>query len=88
MRERARKRLMRISRRTGGRHFHIDLIKHDTPWIDRIDEAFAQIETELRHQHVLTYYSHQPPGVAVRPVVKVTRRGLKLRSAVPLEAIQ
>lgn len=88
IRERARRRLGRISRQTGGRHFHIDLIARDTPWIDRIDEAFAQIETDLRHQHVLTYYSDQPSGVPVRPVVKMTGRGLKLRSAVPLEAIQ
>ena len=84
----ARKRIRRISEETGGRHFHIDPAAEDPPWTERIARAFDQIEEDLRRQHVLTYYSSQPQGAPIRPEVRVTRRGLKLRSAVPLEAIE
>ena len=70
------------------RHFPIDPAPEDPPWTERIARAFDQIEEDLRHQHVLTYYSSQPQGAPIRPEVRVTRRGLKLRSAVPLEAIE
>jgi VWFA-related protein len=88
LREQARRRLRRISRHTGGRHFHIDLLAHDVSWTARIDRAFDQIEEDLRHQHVLAYYTDRPRGAAVESDVWVTRRGLKLRSAVPLDAIE
>ena len=55
---------------------------------ERIKQVFDQIEEDLRHQHVLTYYSSQPRGAPIRPEVRVRRPGLKLRSAVPLEAIE
>ena len=86
--EQARRRLRRISRQTGGRHFHIDLVAHGVGWTARIDQAFDQIEEDLRHQHVLTYYTDLPLGARVEPEVRVARRGLRLRSAVPLEAIE
>ncbi len=88
LREQARKRLRRISRHTGGRHFHIDLVAHDVSWTARIEQAFDRIEEDLRHQHVLTYYTDQPPGSDARPDIRVTGRGLTLRSAVPLRAIE
>ena len=88
LREQARRRLRRISRHTGGRHFHIDLVANDVSWKARIDRAFGQIEEDLRHQHVLTYYTDQPPGAHAKPDIRVTARGLKLRSAVPLRAIE
>lgn len=84
----ARKRIRRISEETGGRHFAIDPIAEDPPWTERLARAFDQIEEDLRHQHVLTYYSSQPRGAPISPEILVTRRGLKLRSAVPLEAIE
>lgn len=85
---RARKRIRRISEETGGRHFHIDPLAEDPPWTERIARAFDQIEEDLRHQHVLTYYSSQPRGAPIRPDIRITRRDLKLRSAAPLEAIE
>lgn len=84
LREQARRRLRRISRHTGGRHFHVDLVAHDTHWTHRIEGAFRQIEQDLRHQHMLTYYTEQPPDAPTEPEIRVTRRELKLRSAVPL----
>ena len=87
-RQRARTRLSRISEQTGGRLFHIELYAATPRWTDRIEQVFDQIEDDLRHQHVLTYYSDQPLGAPVEPKIRVTRRGLSLRSAVPLEALE
>ena len=81
----ARRRLQRISRQTGGRLFTIGLFTSTSPWTEQLKEVFDQIQDDLRHQYVLTYYSNQPPGAAIVPEVRVTRRGLTLRSAVPLE---
>ncbi len=83
-RRKARKRLERISRQTGGRLFHITLASEDPSWTEQIEQVFHQIETDLRHQHVLTYYSDRPPGAAINPEVHLTRPGLRLQSAVPL----
>ena len=85
---RARKRIRRISEETGGRHFHIDPLAEDPPWTERIARAFDRIEEDLRRQHVLTYYSSQPRGAPIGPEIRITRPGLELRSAVPLEAIE
>ena len=81
----ARKRLRRISRQTGGRLFTIGLFAGTSPLAEQLKQVFDQIQEDLRHQHVLTYYSDQPPGAAIEPEVRLTRRGLTLRSAVPLE---
>ena len=83
----SRRRLRWISRQTGGRVFAIPLLVDEPPWPERIEEVFDQIEEDLRHQHVLTYYSDRPPGTRIEPEIRVTRRGLKLRSAVPLPGI-
>ena len=82
-----RKRLRNISRQTGGRLFHVDLSAETPPWTKRIEQVFDQIENDLRHQHVLTYYTDQTHGAAIERSVRVTRRDLTLRSAVPVEAI-
>ncbi|MYD23106.1 MAG: VWA domain-containing protein [Holophagales bacterium] len=87
-RQNMRNRLKWISQRTGGRLFHIRLAEVDPPWIDRIELVFDRIEEDLRHQHVLTYYSGQPVGDPVEPEVRVIRRGLSLRSAVPLAPLR
>ncbi len=85
---RHRKRLQNISRQTGGRLFYVDLSAETPPWTERIEQVFDQIEEDLRHQHVLTYHTSQPHGAAIERSVRVTRRDLKLRSAVPVEAIE
>lgn len=87
-RQKARKRLERISRETGGRLFHVPLASDDPPWAERIEAVFDRIEEELRNQYVLTYYSDRPLGARAEPEVRLTRRGLRLRSAVPLEGIE
>ena len=83
-----RARLGRISRQTGGRLFTIELYADTSPWSEQLEEVFKQIQDDLRHQHVLTYYSDLPPGTPVEPEIRVTRRGLSLRSAVPLLGIE
>ncbi len=66
----------------------MNLSTDNPPWARRIQSVFRQIEEDLRHQHVLTYYTGERSGTAVAPEVRVARRGLVLRSAVPLEAIE
>ena len=66
---------------TGGRLFQIESI-------DQMASVFDHIEEELRRQYVLTYYSERPLGSAVEPEVRMTRRGLRVRSALPLDAIE
>ncbi|MDE2977507.1 MAG: VWA domain-containing protein [Acidobacteriota bacterium] len=66
---------------TGGRLFQIESI-------DQMASVFDHIEEELRRQYVLTYYSERPFGSAVEPEVRMTRRGLRVRSALPLETIE
>ena len=84
---RDRRRLQHIAEQTGGRLLRLPL-RGDAPWWGNpIEQIFDRIEEDLRHQHVLTYYTNQPRGVPVEPEIRVTRRDLKLRSAVPLEAI-
>lgn len=84
---RNRERLRRIAEETGGRLFHLELHGDTRWWAEPIEQVFHQIEVDLRHQHVLTYYTDQPRGAPVEPEIRVTRRGLRLRSAVPLPGI-
>jgi Ca-activated chloride channel family protein len=85
---RDRERLRRISEQTGGRLFRLELYG-DTPWwTEPIEQVFTRIQEDLRHQHVLTYYTNQPPGDPIEPEIRLTRRGLTLRSAVPLPGIE
>ncbi|MXX76897.1 MAG: VWA domain-containing protein [Holophagales bacterium] len=84
---RNRERLQRIAEETGGRLFHLELQGDTRWWAEPIEQVFGQIEEDLQHQHVLTYYTDQPRGAPVEPEIRVTRRGLTLRSAVPLPGI-
>jgi len=84
---RNRERLRRIAEETGGRLFHLELHGDTRWWAEPIERVFGQIEEDLRHQHVLTYYTDEPHGAPVEPEIRVTRRGLRLRSAVPLPGI-
>ena len=85
---RNRERLRRIAEETGGRLFRLEL-HGDTPWwTEPIERVFARIQEDLRHQHVLAYYTEEPRGRPVEPEIRLTRRGLKLRSAVPLPGIE
>lgn len=85
---RARQRLLRISEQTGGRLFPIGRSTGSAPWPEQLATVFDEIRNDLRHQYVLTYYSDQTPGAPIEPEVRVARRGLKLRSAVPLPGIE
>ena len=84
----ARPRLRRISRQTGGRLFTIELSPDASAWAPHVQAAFDRIGQDLCHQHVLTWHSNARSGSAITPRVRVTRRGLRLRSAVPLEGIE
>lgn len=84
----ARSRLGRISRHTGGRLFTIELSPYTAAWTPQVQAAFDRIAEDLRHQHVLTWYSDASSDSASAPRVRVTRRGLRLRSAVPLTGIE
>ncbi len=66
---------------SGGRLFQIESVA-------QMADVFDHIEDELRRQYVLTYYSERPFGTALEPEVRVTRKGLKVRSALPLDAIE
>ena len=56
-RRRNRKRLSLISQQTGGRLFQIELPSQGSGWTELIQQVFDRIERDLRHQHVLTYYT-------------------------------
>ncbi len=66
---------------TGGRLFQIDSV-------GQLGNVLSHIEEELRRQYVLTYYSERPLGAALEPDVRTTRKGLRVRSALPLDAIE
>ena len=85
---RNRERLRRIAEETGGRLFHLQLHGGTRWWAEPIEQVFEQVQEDLRHQHVLTYYTEQSRGAPVEPEIRVTRRGLRLRSAVPLPGIE
>ncbi len=85
---RNRERLQRIAEETGGRLFHLELHGDTRWWTEPIEQVFTRIQEDLRHQHVLTYYTDQPQGDPIEPEIRLTRRGLNLRSAVPLPGIE
>ena len=85
---RNRERLQRIAEETGGRLFHLELHGDTRWWTEPIEQVFTRIQEDLRHQHVLTYYTDQPRGDPIEPEIRLTRRGLNLRSAVPLPGIE
>ena len=75
----ARANLRLITKPTGGRLFQVVSV-------DQVPRAFAQIQDELRKQYVLTYYTETAPTERA-PVVKVLRKGLKVKAALPLDQV-
>jgi hypothetical protein len=85
---RSRKRLERISQRTGGRLFTIELHTSNAPLTERLQRVFDVIQDDLSHQYVLTHYTEQRQDAAVDREVRLTRGGLRLRNVVSLDAIE
>ncbi len=73
----ARNELRLITDPTGGRLFQVGSV-------EQIRLAFAQIQQELRNQYVLTYYTDRRDG-GPSPKIDVAGRGLRVRSALPLD---
>ena len=80
--------IKRLSRQTGGRLFRVHPGQSRAALARDMQEVFDRINEDLRHQHVLTYYSEHPPGAGVEPEVRTTRKGLTVKSVLPLEALQ
>ena len=78
----------RLTRRSGGRFFriHPDLLQSELT--AEMERVFDRINTDLRHQHVLTYYSSLPPGAGIEPEVRSLRRDVTLRSVLPLQGLE
>jgi len=74
----ARGELAVVTDPTGGRFFRANTM-------EQVNNAFAQIQDELRKQYVLTYYSERAPEAGVLPKVKINRKGLVVRTALPLD---
>ncbi len=67
-----------ITEPTGGRLFRAGTG-------EQVVRAFSQIRDELRMQYILTYYTDRAPEEGAAPVVKVRRKGLKVKTALPLD---
>ena len=80
--------IKRLSRQTGGRLFRIHPGQSRAALTREMEQVFDRINEDLRHQHVLTYYTEHPPGAGVEPEVRTTRKGLTVKSVLPLEALQ
>ena len=76
-----RNNLRLITNPTGGRLFQVSSG-------EQVTHAFAQIENELRNQYVLTYHTDKPPEIGKAPVVKVLQKGMKVKSALPLDLVE
>ena len=80
--------IKRLSRQTGGRLFRIHPGQSRVALAREMQQVFDRINEDLRHQHVLTYYTEQPPGAGAEPEVRTTRKGLTVKSVLPLEALR
>lgn len=78
----------RLSRRTGGRLFRVHPGQPRALLATEMQHVFDRIDEDLRHQHVLTYYSSRPRGVRIEPEVRISRRGLRVKSILPVEALR
>ena len=76
--DQARGQLAVVTDPTGGRLFRAGSMEH-------VSRAFAQIQDELRKQYVLTYYSETAPEAGVLPRVKLRQKGLRVKTALPLD---
>ncbi len=80
--------IKRLSRQTGGRLFRIHPGQPRKVLAREMQAVFDRIREDLWHQVVLTYYSDRPSGADLEPEVRTTRRGLTVKSVLPLEALQ
>lgn len=80
--------IKRLSQQTGGRLFRIHPGQSRKVLAREMQAVFDRIRDDLRHQVVVTYYSDRPPGADLEPDVRTTRRGLTVKSVLPLEALQ
>lgn len=78
----------RLSRQTGGRLFRIHPGQSRKVLAREMQAVFDRISGDLWHQVVVTYYSDRPSGADLEPEVRTTRRGLTVKSVLPLEALQ
>ena len=78
----------KVSRRTGGRTFRIHPSLPRSALTAETQQVFRRINEDLRHQHILTYYSRLPAGEGVQPEVRSLRKGLALKSVLPLYGIE
>ena len=74
----ARSELTLVTGPTGGRMFHVVTD-------EQVIAAFDRIQEELREQYILTYYTDAEVDLGSRPVVRVRGKGLKVRTAIPLD---
>ena len=74
----ARADLRLITDPTGGRLFQVVSM-------EQVRNVFGQIQDELRQQLVITYTTDRDPLEPLQPRVKVKRKGVKVRSALPIE---
>ena len=80
--------IRRLSRQTGGRLFRIHPGQSRAALAREMEQVFDRINEDLRRQYVLTYYTEQPPGAGAEPEVRTTRKGLTVKSVLPLEALR
>ncbi len=78
----------KLTRRTGGRLFRIHPDLPRSGLAAEMERIFDRIDTDLRHQHVLTYYSKLALGEAVEPEVRSLRRGVTLKGVLPLQRLE
>ncbi|REJ74071.1 MAG: VWA domain-containing protein [Acidobacteria bacterium] len=79
----ARSNLRLITEPTGGRLFQVASL-------DQVEAVYRQIEAELRSQLIVSYYSERGPGdgADARPELRVLPKGLKVRTALPIELVE
>ncbi len=75
----------KLSRRTGGRLFRIHPGLPASELAKAMQQVFERIDEDLRRQHVLTYYSNVPAGEGIEPAVRSLRKGLTVKSVLPLQ---
>lgn len=78
----------KLTRRTGGRLFRIHPGLPRSEVAAEMERVFDRINEDLRHQYVLTYYSKLAQGEVVEPEVRSLRRGVTLRSILPLQGLE
>ncbi|MDE2976875.1 MAG: VWA domain-containing protein [Acidobacteriota bacterium] len=80
-------RMRRQARRSGGRLFRIDPELAPPEFLGQVRRVFERIKEDLRRQQVLTYYTSRPIGAAIEPEVQAARKGLTVKSVLPLDRV-